>query len=182
MARSFDGLAQRFRAAIERDHVVGTVAAEDHKRRLAEDDAARDVLIADLRALAASLQVVAVEEVEGGILWRMGDREVRFVPSEPGRLAVTWREVRSFQGQLYRERALGDRWVLIVGRPPFEDRVPLLDAGVERLLVAGLGLPAPDDVADDGAAAEDEGPVEPEEATEATEAIASGPSHGNRRL
>lgn len=179
MARSFDGLAQRFRAAIERDHVVGMVAAEDRERRLAEDDAARDALIADLRALAASLQVVAVDEVEGGILWRVGDREVRFVASEPGRLAVSWREVRAFQGQLYRERALGDRWVLIVGRPPFEDRVPLLDAGVERLLVAGLGLPAPDDAASE-VGVDDDAPVEPEEATEATEALPA--RGGNRRL
>jgi hypothetical protein len=180
MARSFDGVAERFRAAIEREHVVGTVAAEDRERRVAEDNAARDALIADLRALAASLGVVAVTEVEGGIAWRLGEREVRFAASEPGRLAVTWREVRSFQGQLYRERALGDRWVLIVGRPPLEDRVPLLDAGVERLLVAGLGLPAPDD-----AGATDDGEVEQEaqvDHEEATEVMDAHPTRSNRRL
>lgn len=160
MARGFEDVAKRFQAAASA-RVVGLAEDEATRRQRNADGAvAREALFADLVAVAETIGVVEVERVDDGVTWRHAGREVRFVPMGEGdRVRVVWRELRSYDGRLYREAALADKWVLTFGVPPFEERFPLLHVGLERLLSAGLALPTPeDDTASPLRAAADQGP------------------------
>jgi hypothetical protein len=160
MARGFEDVAKRFQAAASA-RAAGVAEDEATRRQRNADGAvAREALFADLVAVAETIGVIEVERVDDGVTWRHAGREVRFVPMGEGdRVRVAWRELRSYDGRLYREAALADKWVLTFGAPPFEERVPLLHVGLERLLAAGLALPTPDDdTTTAGGATTDPGP------------------------
>jgi hypothetical protein len=116
---------------------------------LGEAAAARDALLADLLAFGQALRGVVAEADGAVVRWSTALRAVRFEP-DGGEVAVRWSEPAPRSGRLYREEALGGRWVLAVKAALSEDRVPLIDAGLLRLVTVGLDQPAP---AEDGASA-----------------------------
>jgi hypothetical protein len=173
MAADLDRLARRVRASVEAGGRSSQEEQEARRRRREAGEAARKALLEELVRFAESTGAV-VAAWEGEVLvWSANGRTVRFDPAgSADRLKVTWRESWTHEGRLYREEELGDRWVLAWGAPPREERVILVEAGLVRLLVTGLGLPEP---AED----DDEAPAPIDEADEAT---AEPTSVGGRRL
>ena len=121
----------------------------------AEAVAARDAILVDLLTFGEALRGVEAAAEGAAVEWRTALRKVRFEP-EGAEVAVRWAEPAPRSGRLYREAALGGRWVLVVKSALTEDRVPLLDAGLLRLVTLGLGQasPAEDEASADAAAAE----------------------------
>ena len=137
MAAKRTGLAARLRAAMERERSAHSEAEEAAAEQTAAAQRARDGLFADLRELAGELPFLDLDSSGGGVTFRRGDRCLSFLPEgEQGEVRL------SFTGQrdrdthvLYREAALGDRWIWIRRRGNREDRLPLFDQGLEVLLV-----------------------------------------------
>src|SRR5690606_9202927 len=110
--------------------------------------AARDELFDDLAVFGETIGHVVVQRAEGGLTLRWNDRFLHFEPTGEGdRVRVTFDDIGEDDHRLYREPGLGNKWVWVVRRRGREDRLPLFDMGLEELLVLGLKLPRPDDVA-----------------------------------
>lgn len=150
MAKGMLGdLAARFRAAVDEADRLRRDEEAERARRLARGRAARDELLDELEGFARGAGIACVRERaadEARMIWTAGERRVVF-EAEPdaASLVVRWSEVVEvpYEGRLYREPALQDRWVLDVrGRV---ERTPLVEAGLVRLVTRGLGLPDPVD-------------------------------------
>jgi len=147
MTRPGSELASRFRA------VVGALEArrqreeDDRRRRLEQGRAARDALLTDLLAFGEAIgHVVTARDAEtGAVSLSFGERELVFEGVGDGdKVKITVTGASRDEHRLYREAELGHRWVWRFRRAGQEERMPLFDAGLEELMVGGLGLPRPD--------------------------------------
>ena len=137
-------LAARFRKAVlDRDEARRQ--AEDEAKRGAERArAARAQLLTELVVLAREIGVVQVAPEPDGLTLRFGERYLHFGAEGDGdRLKVEFEGMGDEEHALYRQAELGERWVYSRRRRNRDDRVPFYDAGLEELLVRGLGLPKP---------------------------------------
>lgn len=148
MAPKGSDLAARFRVAVQREEVT---RSEEEKQEAVREEAARRAraeLFGSLVELGGELPFLVVEEVDGGVVFRRGDRELRFLPAAegPGVVLTFSGSSERDQHRLYREPALGERWIWVRARRGKEDRLPLFDQGLEVLFVHALGLPQPEPV------------------------------------
>lgn len=137
-------LAARFRKAVQDDQAARRDAEAEARRRVEEARAARDALLTELAAVAREIGVVEVRPGPDGLTLRYRERYVHLAPKGDGdRLDVEFEGAGDEEHWLYRQAELGGRWIYARKRRHREDRVPLYDAGLEELLVRGLGLPPP---------------------------------------
>ena len=141
-------LASRFRDAIDRQQDERKLADQAREQRLEEARQARSALLQDVLGVMKSIGVIEITELEeGGFECRFEGRLLVFKPTGNGdRVEIEWcadAPSRGFSHDLYREEELGRRWVYRRIRPGQDDRLPLFDAGLEAILVQGLGLPEP---------------------------------------
>ncbi len=140
------GLAARFRQALADAEQGRRTAAEREAAAREDAQRARDTLFADLEGFANDTGFVAARRDPDGVTLRYRDRWLQFTAAgEAGHVKVTFEPMGEEEHRLYREPALGDRWVWVARRRTIEDRVPLFDKGLEDLLVRALGLPRPGD-------------------------------------
>jgi hypothetical protein len=148
MGRRGRELAERFRTALDTAEAERRRQEEEQQRRLAEGSQEREALLKDLADIGRSIGHIAVSEQDGGITFRYNERFLHFEPMGEGdRVRVTFDDMGDDEHRLYREPALGNRWVWSMRRRGREDRLPLFDNGLEELLVLGLKLPRPGEVA-----------------------------------
>jgi hypothetical protein len=139
-------LAARFRKAVRDRQQARRSAEEEERRRTAAAEAARDQLLEEILAFSSEAGFLGARRSPEGITLTYEGRELRFsrVEDDPGRVVVSFDEMGSETHELYRQAELGELWVYRRRRRfNREDRVPLWDAGLEALLVRGLGLPEP---------------------------------------
>ncbi|MEZ4237588.1 MAG: hypothetical protein R3F59_15860 [Myxococcota bacterium] len=137
-------LAARFRKAVRNRDEEARRAEEEAQRAQAEAQAARVQLLADLEGLARDIGVIRVQRGRDGLTLRYGERYVHFAPEgDHDRVRIELEGGGDVTHALYRQAELGQRWVYVRSRKFRDDRVPLFDAGLEHLLVDGLGLPPP---------------------------------------
>ncbi|MEQ1504367.1 MAG: hypothetical protein ABMB14_19155 [Myxococcota bacterium] len=106
--------------------------------------AARGQLLTDLVAVASEIGVVKAARDADGLTLRYGERYLYFGPEgELDRVKIEFEGIGDEEHVLFRQPELANRWVYSRKRRHREDRVPLFDAGLEELLVRGLGLPRP---------------------------------------
>lgn len=140
--RGFSGLASRFRRAVSELDDARRRAAEEAERARQEAQAARAALFADLARFATDVGAIQAVAEPDGLSLRYGGRQVRFVAEgEHDRIRVE--RDGDEPGTVFRQPELDYRWVYARRRRGREERVPLLDQGLEDLLVNGLGLPPP---------------------------------------
>lgn len=146
MARRTSGLADRLRAAVEREQRSDPPEDPARLDRLAEGRAARDALFADLEAFGKDAGFLEVLRRPDGVQLAWNGRSIRFVARGEGEaVGVDYATMATGETQrLYREAALGQRWIWVRTRGAREDRLPLFDQGLEVLLVHALGLPEPE--------------------------------------
>ncbi|TNE91228.1 MAG: hypothetical protein EP330_06175 [Deltaproteobacteria bacterium] len=137
------GLAQRMKAKLQAEEEAKARAIAERERRLAAARAARDELFLDLEAFADVLEPIAHARQGETLVLRRGDRFLQLEPMGEGeRVRVTFTGSEGEDHRLYREAALGDRWVWsFTRRRRGEERMPLFDDGLEELLVLALELP-----------------------------------------
>jgi hypothetical protein len=147
MDEELEELAARFRRAAESERGAAAEAAADRATRLEEGRIARAALLDDLEAFGRAVGILEVLRDGDMISWSHETRSVVIEAAGQGdKVRLSWKELTSKSGRLYREALLDDRWVLIVEAHGREiDRVPLRDTGLERLLLQGLRLPKPSD-------------------------------------
>ncbi len=140
-------LAARFRQA----HTQQQATREQQEaERARQEEAAKQAaasLLAELTGVARDLGFVQVKATAEALRMTQGERELAVRLAEtPGELeaAGSGGELSPFRGRLYREQALGAKWVLTFEHRRKEVRLPLFDAGLEELLVRGLGLERPE--------------------------------------
>jgi hypothetical protein len=139
-------LAARFRKAVEDRDAARRQAEEAAKKATEEASAARAELLRDLATLAREIGSLVVKPEGDGLTLRYGERYLHFGPSGEGdRVRIEFEGMGDEEHVLYRQSELGHRWVYSRQRRFREDRIPLFDAGIEDLLVRGLGLPPPGD-------------------------------------
>lgn len=121
--------------------------AEDDAKRAAERArTARAQLLTELVALAREIGVLQVAPEKDGLTLRFGERYLHFGADGDGdRLKIEFEGMGDEEHTLYRQAELGERWVYSRRRKHRDDRVPFFDAGLEELLVRGLGMPKPGD-------------------------------------
>jgi hypothetical protein len=143
MTRKGSRLADRLKAALDDAEAERTRITESKERRLQDGSKARAELLMELSEFAAAVGHLTSERVGEGIALGYQGRSVLFQPEGDGdRLCVTFEGVASTTDHtLYRESALGDKWVWSFRRRGQEERMPLFDAGLEALLAMALGLP-----------------------------------------
>ena len=141
-------LAARFKKAVEREEATRRREQEERQRVLDEGRAARERLLAELAAMGRAIGVVTVTLDDVALTLGLGARKLRFTRDGDGeRVRLAWEGMADGEEHwLYRQAELGSRWVYARRRRGREDRVPLLDQGLEELLVKVLGLPAPGDL------------------------------------
>lgn len=140
------GLAARFRKAVLDRDQARKQAEEDAKLAGERARAARAELLTELVAFAREIGVVRAVPEKDGLTLRFGDRYLHFGADGDGdRLKIEFEGMGDEQHAVYRQAELGDRWVYVRLRKHREDRIPLFDAGLEELLVRGLGMPKPGD-------------------------------------
>lgn len=156
-------LAARFKKAV-RDESQARRDAEDAAARAGESARrARTALLAELLELAEQIGAVRASREGDGVTLRYGERYLHFEPEgDHDRVTVEFEGAGDEVHYLYRQAELGDRWVYVRQKRFRDDRVPLYDAGIEELLVRGLGMPRPgedagDDDPNDGGPAEASG-------------------------
>jgi hypothetical protein len=143
-------LAARFRQAVTDREAERRRAEDEAARAMEQARRARTELLADLRAFAREIGAVEAVPDGDGLTLRYGERFVHFEPEgDRDRVRVEVEGAGDEEHYLYRQPELGDRWVYARRRRLREDRMPLFDQGLEDLLVRGLGLPPPADVAPD---------------------------------
>jgi hypothetical protein len=139
-------LAARFRKAVEDRDAARRQAEESSKKAILEAMAARADLMRDLATLAREIGSLDVKPEGDGLTLRFGERYLHFAPQGEGdRVRIEFEGMGDEEHVLYRQSELGHRWVYSRQRRFREDRIPLFDAGIEDLLVRGLGLPPPSD-------------------------------------
>ncbi|MCB9687317.1 MAG: hypothetical protein H6738_14060 [Alphaproteobacteria bacterium] len=138
-------LAARFKKAVEREEATRRREEEERQRVLEEGRAARERLLGELAAMGRAIGVVTVALDDGGLTLGFGTRKLLFARDGDGeRVRLAWDGMGDGEEhRLYRQAELGHRWVYSRRRRGREDRLPLLDQGIEELLVGVLGLPRP---------------------------------------
>lgn len=139
-------LASRLRAAVEEAEAERARESEARRRRLEEGAAAREALFGQLESFAGLVGHLAVQRDGDGVVLRYGDRALRFEAHGDGdevRVRVEGWPGAS-EHALGRSADLADRWVLTYRRHGREERMPFFDAGLEELMVQGLGMPRPE--------------------------------------
>ena len=145
MTRKGEGLAARFKAAIEAKQRSNEAQGRAHDDALARQ--ARAELFQDLLRFAEATGFVKSRAAEGEVELAFEDRKITFrAQGEADRVELDW-EGRSPQAEhlLYREPLLQDRWIWRYRWRGKEHRVPFFDQGLEVLLIEALGLPDPQD-------------------------------------
>lgn len=144
MDEDWKELAERVRIAARGTSSEVTPSVEEQAARLDEGRRARGALLDDLVAFGEAVGVVTVSREGEEVVWSHAGRTVRFSPMGEGdRIKVDYRVWTPREGRLYREALLGDKWVLSVTHGANEDREPLFEKGLVRLIVEGLRLPDP---------------------------------------
>jgi hypothetical protein len=144
MERKGSSLAARFRRALDGEAERSRLAEQERLREAEAARRARAALLDDLEAFGRQIGHLAVVRDEAGLTLRRGERSVRFEPADDGdRLRVLVDGSDEHGGRVYREARLEHRWVWSFLRRGREERLPLFDAGLEELMVMGLGLPRP---------------------------------------
>jgi hypothetical protein len=145
-------LAARFRKAVKSRDEEAREAADAAKRAQEEAQRARTQLLSDLEGLARDIGVVKVQRERDGITLRYGERYLFLGPEgDHDRVRIEFEGMGDEVHHLHRQAELGHRWVHVRAGRFREDRLPLFDAGLEELLVRGLGLPRPgEEPEDDG--------------------------------
>jgi len=139
-------LAARFRSAVSRKGAEERADEQRRDEQLALGRAAREELLQDLKEVGDAIGVVKVRADEAGLSLANGDLELRFERlGEADRVRVHLPGRGKEDNQLYRQAELGGQWVWSRIRGKRETRVKLFDAGLEELLVHGLGLPRPEE-------------------------------------
>ncbi len=163
MARRVSDLAARLRAAVEREEQSRSAQEDERRRAVEAAQAARRALFDDLEALGAELPFLRTHRDERGVVFERNGRELRFeAEGESGvTIGFTGRRPGS-EHHLYREEALGGRWVWVRRYRGRDQRLPLFDRGLELLLVHALDLPDPDQSPEPGDAAVYNSSVVPE--------------------
>lgn len=152
-------LAARFRKAVKSRDEEARQEAEAAKRAQEEAQRARSQLLGDLEGLAREIGVVRVVRDGDGITLRYGERYLFFGPEgDHDRVRIEFEGMGDEAHHLFRQPELGHRWVHVRARKFREDRLPLFDAGLEELLVRGLGLPRPGEEPDGDGGGGDSGP------------------------
>jgi hypothetical protein len=137
-------LAARFRKAVTEQADARKRAEDEASRARDEGQRARRELLTDLVAFARELGLLQVQHDGEGLTLRYRERFLHFEPEgDHDRLRIELEGAGDEEHALQRQPELGFRWVYIRKRRLREDRVPLFDAGLEHLLVHGLGLPPP---------------------------------------
>ena len=136
-------LADRLKAALDDAEAERTRITASKERRAQDGSKAREELLEELAGFAAAVGHLTSERVGEGISLSYQGRSVLFQPDGDGdRLRATFEGVASTtEHTLYRESALGDKWVWSFRRRGQEERMPLFDAGLQELLAMSLGLP-----------------------------------------
>jgi len=148
MARRGEDLAGRFKAALDVAANEAKRQEEERQRVLADARKERDALLDDLAEFGQAVGHIAVQKVETGVTFRFQDKFLHFEPiGEGDRVKVAWDGIGDDEHRLYRETALGSKWVWVVRRRGREDRLPFWEAGLEEMLVLALKLPRPGDLA-----------------------------------
>lgn len=149
MAERGRSLADRFRRAVEGDAARRAREEAEEQGRRERASAARAALFRDLAGFADGVGVVQARPLEAGLALVYGARELRFVAVGDGdAVEVGWLDMDPEEShRLFLEERLGGAWVWARKRRmrPREDQTLLWDAGLEELLVIGLGLPRPDE-------------------------------------
>ncbi len=140
------GLAARFRQAHTAKQAQQEAEAHQRARRDEAAQVAAASLLVELTQICRDLGFVRVRASKEGLLLAHKGRELAVrVGDLPGQLEVAGSggEQGAFLGRLYQEVAIGAKWVLAFDHRRQEVRLPLFDAGLEELLVQGLGLERP---------------------------------------
>jgi hypothetical protein len=139
------GLAARLRAAVERAEADRADQQAEAERVVHAARAAADGLFDDLAAFGQQLPFLSTERASDRVTLRRDDRHLTFTSDEEGRVTLTFTGIDARDTHVvYREAALGDRWIWVRSRGARQDRLPLFDQGLEVLLVHALDLPDPD--------------------------------------
>jgi hypothetical protein len=103
-------------------------------------------LFTELEAFASATGLAEHRRVDEELQLRVGPLSVSFHHRDSeGRIELTWTEQRDGEAiELYREQALGNRWIWVHRFRGKETRLPLFDKGLEVLMVSCLGLPDPE--------------------------------------
>jgi len=148
-------LAARFRKAVE-DRDAARRQAEEAARAAAEDArAARVRVLKDLESLARDIGFVDVTRVAAthAVEMRHQGRTLTFTPAgDADRVDIAMPDATGEEHWLYRQAELGQRWVYARKKRGKDDRVPLFDLGLEEILIRGLGLPRPEEEAEEAPA------------------------------
>ncbi|MCB9668224.1 MAG: hypothetical protein H6736_12185 [Alphaproteobacteria bacterium] len=145
MAAKGSDLAARLRAAVEREQNARSSEERAREAKAAAAHKARQELFESLVELGGQLPFLETRLQEGGVVFRRGALDLRFVPSGEEEVTIDFKlRDTSDTHRLYREPALEDRWIWVRTRGKREDRLPLFDRGLEVLLVHALELPDPD--------------------------------------
>lgn len=142
------GLAARFRRAHadKEEARKAEEAAQAQREERAREAAA--ALLVELAAIGSDLGFVDVRTSDEGVLMGHEGRELALRHGDgPGQLVVAGSggDREAFLGRIYMEAAIGAKWVLAFQHRRQEVRLPLFDAGLEELLVQGLGLERPEE-------------------------------------
>jgi hypothetical protein len=140
-------LAQRFRRAHADRQAARDAEVRNQEQLDAEAREAAAALLVELTQICRDLGFVSLRAAKEGLLLAHAGRELAVrVGDTPGQLEVAGSggEQAAFLGRLYREAAIGAKWVLAFQHRRQEVRLPFFDAGLEELLVQGLGLERPE--------------------------------------
>jgi len=143
MSERWSRFATRFRRAIQTERQAAEAAQAAAEATAEAAAAARDALLAQLAQLAHDIGALDVQSGPDGLTLRFGERSLRFAPEGDGELLVSFEGIGEHIHRLFRQPELQDRWIYARGSGQEEVRLPLLDQGLEELLVRGLGLPRP---------------------------------------
>ena len=136
-------LAERMQRKLEEEEVRKAREEEARQAVLARARAERERLFEDLEAFAGVLDSVHCGQHGEALVLRRGERFVQFEPMGTAeRVRVSFTGSEGEDHRFYQEANLSNRWVWAhSGKRRSEERVPLFDEGLERLMVRALELP-----------------------------------------
>jgi hypothetical protein len=153
--QKLSGLAAAFRTAVareederraksEREAQRSTSAEALEAERIAQAQAARVDLIAELVDFGKSLETLQVKKTKGGVSYSRGDSKLIFKPTgNEDRLEISSPETAGS----YVERDVTGDWLLTLCTDSRTQYLQLVTDGLEELLVLALGFPRPQEPA-----------------------------------